>query len=268
MVVAVPASVALPLLDGAPQAAVPPSMRQFLSAQKYRPSLHVSFLCRVTEFKKHPTHATIVPRLLPRASSSTAQAQTAPDVAYVTFPSGRLQAPAPPGMDIIVVYLTAKASARLLPCLQNPELPLPPAPQVKPGVSRVPDWLTRQVEGKGSKKGTKSKRVEPPPMGAVAGLSARQLQVADHVWNMARRDVPGPDLPGVYCDVAAVYGWEHGWCAQDPGGVSVCSASEHVQRQLKSGSNVVVAGDFLGAGTAEGAARSGLWAAASLSRWA
>jgi hypothetical protein len=93
------------------------------------------------------------------------------------------------------------------------------------------------------------------------------------VWTLAQYAAP-EIIPDSFDDVISMHAYEHGWPVFEVGGdrwlqcVRVMkSQQKHAARRVSGsgggggGGAVVVAGDYVGGGTLEGAARSGLWAA-------
>ena len=76
---------------------------------RYRASLHATFLVKSSELNKtRAPAATLVPcRVVPPYPESLAGcAPWIPNaVASIVFPSGKLEAPAPPGSDVVTVYV-------------------------------------------------------------------------------------------------------------------------------------------------------------------
>jgi hypothetical protein len=155
VIVATPAPIAASLLQSLPPDVVAPTVLPFVQSQQYRTSLHVSFLVRTAELRFRPKCATIVPRVDGGGDAAGAgmgagvPSWAASAVAYITFPTGRLESPSPPGSEIVVVYLTSAASEALLPCMTSRHAVLPKAPTaVQRSKSRMPDWMARQLDGR------------------------------------------------------------------------------------------------------------------------
>ena len=277
VIMAVPGPVAAALTaELLPARSIPKPVRSLVTSSQYRPSVHVSYLVRTAEFAYRPKCPTLVPQRLGDEYRAGVLAQC-PDwmknaVAYVTFPSGRLETMVPPGQEVVSVYLTAEASRELSLCLSSPAAALPRAPKLPSKRSRVPDELKARMEAVSAAalpvKG--GARVVEMPGAAAAQpslLTPREQAVAELVWDIARFACPDT-LPDLYDTAVAVEGWQHGWCDDffQPGSHAWTRAvaAQHAQAQRTVLPALLFAGDYVGGGTAEGAVRSGLWAVDAL----
>jgi hypothetical protein len=224
-------------------------------------------------------------------------------VASIVFPSGKLEAPAPPGSDVVTVYLSFEASEALLPftTLAGRGRRLPAGPALPSTGEKLPSWLLRQIDGVGTKPsgrpeggggGGKPGAVPVPrpgvPTQAGEQLSKQLWDVGTLVWQLARFAAGGV-LPELYTRIVDVTAHAHGWpdvrervaahgnaaaaapaptpvTAGDSAYFASCVEAAVCQRAtvVEDGVRVLLAGDYMGGGTAEGAVRSAAWAVDAL----
>ncbi len=302
VVVCTPAPVASALLRAAGTGCVPGKVTTFVDTQRYRSSVHASFLVKASDFNRvKPPAATMVPStLLPPLPEELRGCEPwiANAVACITFPSGKLEAPAPPGSEIITVYLSADASAHVLehfgPQSSLRATELPATPNVPASSSSLPAWMKRQLNERTLNSGRRASAPPPPGIDATsdAALSKRKVEVAEFVWSVARFAAAGM-LPQEFTHILDVRGFEFGWAdfpvpsstggaaegvagagdldpavctGQGPGRFEACVDAILAQRAAvaKSGTRILFAGDYMGGGTAEGAVRSAAWAVGAL----
>jgi predicted NAD/FAD-dependent oxidoreductase len=262
VIVATTAPDALKLSQSLPDDVVPPMVRTFMRTAEYRPTLCVSFLVKTYEFAFRPKCPTLVPAHLP-ADYQHSFIDDCPTwvrnaVAFITFPSGRCEFQVPPGLEVVSVHLAAEAAQVLCACIDRPSSPLPRPPTLPTAVSRSEEFMkSHDVLASGL-----SRPPGKPRQDEFVG--GRKLQIAEFVWSLARFACP-TILPDVYDQVVNVEAWQSGWASFPPNSRRWHQCVEAIQAQ--SGSlppSIQFAGDYLGGGTAEGAARSGLWAAESI----
>lgn len=107
VIVCTPAPIAQALTATLPPSAVPPPTRRYLSSAQYRPSCHVAFMVRTYEFSCRPKCPNVVPVRMAATEPCPPLEHCPPwlrnAVAYVAFPSGRLEFPVPPGSECVCV---------------------------------------------------------------------------------------------------------------------------------------------------------------------
>ena len=220
VIVCTPGPTAVKLLEQ-DSTAVHPSVRAFASSQRYRASLHASFLVKASDLNKNkPPAATLVPAPLvpplPAALDGCAP-WVANAVASIVFPSGKLEAPSPPGAELVTVYLSAEASDALLPYLHPPAwvgavghtTELPQAPKLANVTNALPEWMRRQMDARQVRQGGLPSKAGRGPT-SDDGLSSRKAAVAAFMWKLARFAAVGM-VPTEYTHVVDVQAWLEGW---------------------------------------------------------